>query len=179
MAKEEGFLRQDIVELVERLFFEFNKDPQKHKGLANYFYEHLETCMVDPLRRAIETLAQSEKMMPNLRTILSHYRSECPVSDPITNNDCKQCGGDGLTITIFTGGVEYNGVSADSEATFYTVVSGRCGCAAGEQYIEGFPEIAIHPHFIKEEGDKKEWYNYNYVSQLLCTKYNKRSVVWQ
>ena len=180
MAKEKGFLRDEIVELVERLFFEFNKDPQKNKGLANYFYEHLETCMVIPLKRAIETLAQSEKMMPNLRTILTHYRSECPIKDSIIATDCKQCGGDGLIITIYTGGVEYNGGAAELiETTFYTVVNGRCGCVAGEQYISSFPEIAIHPHYIKQAGDEKEWYNYNYVSQLLCTKYNNRSVVWR
>jgi len=176
MAKEEGFLRQEIVELVERLFFEFNKDPQKHKGLANYFYEHLETCLVDPLRKAIETLASAEKMLPNIRAILSQYRAECPVNDSIITNDCKQCGGEGLIITVFTGGVEYNGVSAELiETTFYTVVSGRCGCVAGEEYCLSFPTIAIHPHFIKKWGDEEEWMNYNWCAARLCTKYNNKN----
>jgi hypothetical protein len=188
MVKEQGILRPEIKELVEKLFFEFNKDPQKNKGQANYFYEHLETCLVDPLKRAIESIAVTEHSLPNLRKLLSQYRSECPIKDTITNNDCKRCGGDGLIVTIFTGGREHDGIQLDGVSTsidgeteeiilptYYTVINGRCGCVAGEEYLLSFPNIAIHPHFIKKEGDKKDWYNYNWCASQLCTQYNNKN----
>ena len=161
----EGFLAVNRLEIMERHWYNHNRDPYKNKNLFEDQLRRVSHIDEHVLSKAVELLA-GEDVFPKIKKVIYHSMVLSPKTE-VGTVDCNKCGSNGLIIGVvfIKDNINMDVVSYDHvprpDGNYTTRIVGRCDCENGRAYelVNGnvMGKIVQPDQFLVNAAAKNGW----------------------